>query len=91
MQQTKWSVQLSRLFSGYHDGDNKKVMQSIMNTGWELLLKRMSTGLHRSQPRAAGSLVSFPPKRQKKLAWNLFLCGCSRWRPTSQPIWTRGG
>ena len=53
-------------------------MQNIMSTGWELLLKRMSTGLHRSQPRDAGSLVSFPPKRQKKLAWNLFLCGRSR-------------
>lgn len=50
----------------------------VLNAGWDTMLKRLTMSRHRPRPAAAGPLVSFSPKRQKKLGWKLFICGRSR-------------
>jgi hypothetical protein len=53
-------------------------MMNSLNAGWDMMLKQLVTGLCRSRPAVAPPLLSFSPKRQKKLGWTLFLCGRGR-------------
>jgi hypothetical protein len=66
--------------SNYRDFQTETTtyMLNTMNAGWELMLKKLAAGLYRSRPCAAGPLVTFSLKRQKKLGWNLFLCRHNR-------------
>jgi len=53
-------------------------MMSSLSEGWQDILKRLAAKQPRQTPAESEALVSFSAKRQKKLSWNLFLCGRSR-------------
>jgi hypothetical protein len=53
-------------------------MMNSLNAGWDMMLVKLVASLRRSRPAVAPPLLSFSPKRQKKLGWTLFLCGRGR-------------
>jgi len=51
---------------------------SSLHEGWQDMLKRLTAKPSRQTTTETEALVTFSAKRQKKLSWNLFLCGRSR-------------